>query len=70
MTEDQIKQDIMTKFTVPLWPHAGWAYGLSRNPTYEAAGRGDIPCITIGRTKRAPTAALRIHLGLEPKSAA
>jgi hypothetical protein len=33
---------------IPLWPDAGKALGLSRNGTYEAAKRGEIPTIRFG----------------------
>jgi excisionase family DNA binding protein len=37
-------------------PEAGRFYlGLSRNGSYEAAERGEIPFIRIGRLKRVPT---------------
>ena len=36
-------------------PEAGRRYfGLSRNGSYNAAERGDIPFITVGRLKRVP----------------
>ncbi|MGY3240556.1 hypothetical protein ACVMAJ_007446 [Bradyrhizobium sp. USDA 4448] len=40
-------------------------YGLSRNGSYAAAGRGEIPTIKVGRLLKVPTAALRRQLGLE-----
>jgi hypothetical protein len=40
-------------------------YGLCRNASYDAARRGDIPTIKIGRLLKVPTAALRRQLGLE-----
>jgi hypothetical protein len=40
-------------------------YGLSRNGSYEAARRGEIPTIPIGRLLKVPTAAVRAKLGLE-----
>jgi hypothetical protein len=40
-------------------PEAGKRYyGLSRNSAYEAAKRGDIPTIEIGRLKRVPVKAM------------
>lgn len=40
-------------------PEAGERYyGLSRNGSYEAAKRGDIPVIQIGRLLRVPVAAM------------
>lgn len=43
--------------TMPLWPDAGRALGLKKSSTYEAAKRGEIPVITIGRRKLVPIAA-------------
>jgi hypothetical protein len=38
-------------------PEAGYLYfGLSKNGAYDAAERGEIPYITIGRLKRVPVA--------------
>jgi excisionase family DNA binding protein len=42
-----------------LWPEAGQALGLSRNATYDAARRGEIPTIKFGKLIKVPTAALR-----------
>ena len=40
-------------------PEAGWAYfRLSRNGSYAAAARGEIPTIRIGRLLRVPVALL------------
>ena len=40
-------------------PEAGKKYfGLSRNGSYDAANRGEIPVIRIGRLKRVPVRAL------------
>ena len=33
---------------MPLWPDAGRALGLSRNGTYDAAKRGEIPTLRFG----------------------
>jgi hypothetical protein len=40
-------------------------YGLSRNGSYDAARRGEIPTIKVGRLLKVPTAPLRQLLGLE-----
>jgi excisionase family DNA binding protein len=39
-------------------PEAGRWLGLGRNASYEAARRGDIPTIRIGRLIRVPVVAL------------
>ena len=40
-------------------PEAGRIYlGLGRDASYEAAKRGDIPFIQVGRLKRVPIAAM------------
>jgi hypothetical protein len=45
---------------IPLWPDVGRdKLSLSRNATYAAAARGDIPTIRIGRLLRVPLAALQ-----------
>ena len=47
-----------TPLTIPV-PEAGKRYfGLSRNASYDAAARGDLPTIRIGRLIRVPVRAL------------
>jgi hypothetical protein len=49
-------------------PNAGAVfYGLSRNSSYEAAKRGDIPTIRIGRKILVPVAPLAAKLGLSTR---
>jgi hypothetical protein len=44
-------------------PEAGARYfGLSRNASYAAAARGDIPTLSIGRLKRVPVRAMERKL--------
>jgi hypothetical protein len=44
-------------------PEAGKKYfGLSRNAAYDAAARGDLPIIKIGRLLRVPVRALEAML--------
>ncbi|MBR0801731.1 helix-turn-helix domain-containing protein [Bradyrhizobium jicamae] len=43
-------------------PEAGALLGLGRNASYEAAKRGDIPTIRIGRLIRVPKAAFDLML--------
>jgi hypothetical protein len=46
-------------------PEAGRRYfGLSRNGSYAAAERGDIPTIQVGRLKRVPVRAMDQRLGV------
>jgi len=68
ITDEDIKEAILRELTVPLWPHAGRALGLSKNPTYEGGHRGEIPCFRIGGRFRTPTATLRRMLGIEPEA--
>jgi hypothetical protein len=51
-------------------PEAGRRYfGLSRNGSYAAAARGEIPTIGIGRLKRVPVRALEALLNRVSESA-
>jgi len=51
-----------TPFTMSI-PAAGKRYlGLGRNASYEAARRGDIPIIRIGRLLRVPVVAIERRL--------
>ena len=44
-------------------PEAGWIYyRLKRNASYEAAKRGDIPTIRVGRLLRVPVASMERRL--------
>ncbi len=44
-------------------PEAGRKYyGLSRNGSYEAADRGEIPTIRVGRLRRVPVRAMERKL--------
>lgn len=44
---------------------AGAELGLGRSAAYEAAARGQLPTISMGRRKVVPTAALRRLLSLD-----
>jgi hypothetical protein len=65
MLNTNLIPDPETVPTLPLWPDAGRALRLERTATYQAARRGDIPTIRIGRKIVVPTAALRRMLGLD-----
>jgi excisionase family DNA binding protein len=47
-------------------PQAGRLLGLGRNAAYDAARRGEIPTIKLGRLLRVPKAALHKLVGIEP----
>jgi excisionase family DNA binding protein len=54
MTDDNQDDDKRLVYEVP---EAGAMLGLTRNGSYEAAKRGDIPTIRIGKLLRVPKAA-------------
>jgi Helix-turn-helix domain len=58
MNENAIAIEITEPKTLSV-PEAGARYfGLSRNASYEAAKRGDIPTIRIGKLLRVPVRAM------------
>jgi len=60
MDENPQDQSRPKTLTVPM---AGEIYyGLGRNASYEAAKRGDIPTIKVGRLLRVPVAAMEKRL--------
>jgi hypothetical protein len=61
---EEILAEIRSKPTVPLWPHAGMAYGLGKSATYKAAHAGEIEVMRLGRLLKAVTAPMRARLGL------
>ena len=63
----EVKELLDRHPTVPL-AEAGAILGLSRNSTYNAAARGDIKTIQLGRLKRVPSVWLRDKLGLAAAS--
>jgi hypothetical protein len=59
--------DPATSPTVPLWPHVAKAFGVGRAKVFELARRGELPfeVYQLGRSWRAPTAAVRRALHLD-----
>jgi excisionase family DNA binding protein len=51
-------EEILSQPTISV-PEAGRLLGLARNGAYEAAKRGEIPTIQLGRKIRVPTARLK-----------
>ena len=54
---------LQEKATIPLWPDCGEMLGLSRNATYRAAHRGEIPILRFGSRMVVPVPALIAVLG-------
>ena len=65
MSFEDILKEIRERPAMPLWPHAGAAYGLSRSATYKAAKDGQIETVEFGRVKRAITKPLRQRLQMD-----
>ncbi|MER8744197.1 helix-turn-helix domain-containing protein [Mesorhizobium sp. M1004] len=58
-----------TELLVMSVPEAGAKLGLSRNGSYEAAARGDIPTIRIGKLIKVPKAAFERMLARSGEAA-
>ncbi len=56
--------------TMDIWPQTGQLLGLSRQSTYDAASRGEIPIIRIGRRILVPTMAIYRLLQVDEPTAA
>jgi hypothetical protein len=65
MKLDEIRKMLDEHATVPVWPQAGKALGLTKSGAYQAAHSGELPVIRFGRLLKVPTAKLRTMLGLE-----
>jgi hypothetical protein len=50
-----------------LWPEVGSILGLSRGATYDAAAKGDIKTIPVGRLLKVPSDWLRRKLEFDEK---
>jgi len=55
---------IRGKATIPLWPDAGRLLGISRNVAYDAARKGAIPTLKLGKNIRVPVPKLLAMLGV------
>lgn len=64
-TLERVLREIKAQPTVPLWPHAGIALGISRSHAYTAAREGMIDTIRVGRRWVAITASLREKLKID-----
>jgi len=67
---DEVRRLLESRALLPLWPEVGKnILGLSRGATYEAAARGDIKTVRLGRLKRVPSAWLKAKLVLDEPAA-
>ena len=69
MTVEEARRMCREHVTVPLWPHAGQALGMSRDKTYTAARDNELPTIKVGSKVMMATAVLSRMLGLEEMAA-
>ena len=58
MLPNSAKPEEPQRQTLNLWPDTGRILGLSRGATFQAAKRGEIPTIRIGRRMLVPKAAI------------
>ena len=65
MSLDEVREMLAREPTVPLWPEAGKALGLTRGQTYKCAKDGDIVVLEFGKLKRVSTSWLRQKLGID-----
>jgi hypothetical protein len=65
MTLDEAMQEVRSKPVVDLLPAVGVLLGLSRGSVYQAAHRGDIDVLRIGRLLKAKSAPLLRKIGQE-----
>jgi hypothetical protein len=66
MNLSEVSKLLKSRALLPLWPEVGRnIFGLSRGATYDAAARGDIKTIRLGRLKRVPSVWLKSKLGLD-----
>lgn len=65
-----IPEVLQGRTTVDLWPTTGQVLGIGRNQTYEAAKRGEIPTLRLGKRWVVPVPRLLALLGYENTPAA
>ncbi len=65
MTEQTAVEALAGKLVAPVWPDVGQALGLSKDSTYRAVHRGDIPSLRVGRRLLVPVPALLRLLGAD-----
>jgi hypothetical protein len=65
MKIEEALEEIKNKPTVPLWPHLGLVFDLSRGSVYTAARNGTFETIRVGNCIPAISAPLRRKLGID-----
>ena len=66
MSISDVRKLLESRALLPLWPEVGNdILGLSRGATYDAAKRGDIKTVRLGRLKRVPSTWLKAKLGFD-----
>jgi hypothetical protein len=65
LSDEEIMQAIMTKASVPLWPHTGRVLNIRRGATYDAGKDGRIPTLGVSRKQDVSTAWIRQKLGIQ-----
>jgi hypothetical protein len=65
MTMEEAIEEVMRKPLVDLWPTAATLLDLSRSGVYDAAQRGEVDTLSIGRLRKAVSASLRKQLKME-----
>jgi hypothetical protein len=67
---NEVRKLLESRALLPLWPEVGKnILGLSRGATYDAAQRGDIKTVRLGRLKRVPSVWLKSKLGFDEPAA-
>jgi hypothetical protein len=70
LSTNEVRKLLQSRALLPLWPEVGKnILGLSRGGTYDAAQRGDIKTVRLGRLKRVPSIWLMSKLGLDEPAA-
>jgi hypothetical protein len=64
ITVDEALVEVATKPVVDLWPTVAVLLNLGRDGVYDAANRGEIELLELGRRKKAISAALRKKLSI------
>ncbi|RUU86114.1 DNA-binding protein [Mesorhizobium sp. M7A.F.Ca.MR.176.00.0.0] len=65
----ETSMNVHAELLVMTVPEAGAKLGLSRNGSYDAAARGEIPTIKIGKLLKVPKAAFERMLSLKSEAA-